>query len=80
MLDIVTRLERLEAVVFGRTATSSGALPDRRLTKREVALRFGVSTRTIDRRVRDGSLPAPETVNKHHYWWLSQLEEHDAAR
>ena len=44
---------------------------DRRLTKRQVAEREACSTRTIDRRVADGSLSPPDIINGRCYWWLS---------
>jgi predicted DNA-binding transcriptional regulator AlpA len=53
---------------------------DRRLTKRAVATREGCSTRTIDRRVADGSLPAPDVINGRCFWWLSVLERWEASR
>jgi hypothetical protein len=53
---------------------------DRRLTKRRVAEREGCSTRTVDRRVADGSLPSPDIINNRCFWWLSVLQRHERAQ
>jgi predicted DNA-binding transcriptional regulator AlpA len=53
---------------------------DRRLTKRQVAEREACSTRTIDRRVADGSFPAPNVIAGRLYWWLSALQRHERER
>ncbi len=70
--DLLQRVAALEQKVLGVT-------PDRRLTKRQVAEREGVSPRTIDRHVAAG-FPAPEMIRGRCYWWLSTLEAHDAER
>ena len=53
---------------------------DRRLTKRQVAEREACSTRTIDRRVADGSLSPPDIINGRCFWSLSVLQRHDCER
>lgn len=50
---------------------------DRRLTKRAVAEREGCSPRTIDRRLKQGTLPPPDIINGRLYWWLSALQRHE---
>jgi predicted DNA-binding transcriptional regulator AlpA len=70
--DLLKRVAALEQKVLGVT-------PDRRLTKRQVAEREGVSPRTIDRHVAAG-FPAPEMICGRAYWWLSTLEAYDAER
>jgi len=52
----------------------------RRLTKRQVAEREGVSPRTIERRVEDDMLPPPQIIAGRHYWWSDQLDEFDRQR
>jgi predicted DNA-binding transcriptional regulator AlpA len=71
--DILKRIVALEKKILN-------AAPDRRLNKRQVAVREGNSTRSIDRHVADGSFPAPEMIHGRAYWWLSTLEAHDAER
>jgi hypothetical protein len=81
MSDIFARIDRLETVVFGRTSTSTGKLPDRKLPTREVALRAGRSVRSIERDLEAKTHPPPdEIVNGRKYWWLSTLERHDRER
>jgi predicted DNA-binding transcriptional regulator AlpA len=76
---ICDRLDVLERVVLGRAGGARGG-NDRRLTKPEVAIRNGVSTRTISRWVEDGSLPPPDIVNGRWTWWLSALQRHERKR
>jgi hypothetical protein len=38
------------------------------ISKREVAARLGCCVRTVDRRVRDGTLSAPIVINRLHFW------------
>ena len=45
---------------------------------RAFAERLGVSTRTIDRWIRDGLLPRPIRINKRKYWNPSTTPRHDA--
>jgi predicted DNA-binding transcriptional regulator AlpA len=71
--DILKRVAALERKVLN-------VAPDRRLNKRAVAEREGVSPRSIDRHVAVGNFPAPELINRRCFWWLSTLEAHDAER
>jgi hypothetical protein len=77
--DIYLRLDALEAAVLGRKDASRpvDTGEDRRLTKRQLALRRGNSTRTVDRDVERGALPPPEIENGRCYWWLSVLQRHE---
>jgi hypothetical protein len=79
LTDIIDRLEALESVVFGRAGGARGG-GDRRLTKPEVAVRNGVTKRTIDRWVKDGTLPPPDIINGRYFWWLSALQRHERKR
>jgi DNA-binding transcriptional MerR regulator len=48
------------------------------IAKREVAERYGVTTRTVDRWVKDEILPpSGRQVNGRHYWDQAVLEQHD---
>jgi predicted DNA-binding transcriptional regulator AlpA len=80
LTDICDRLEVLEAAVFGRGGGGTRGSGDRRLTKPEVAVRNGVSGRTVDRWVTDGILPPPEIINGRWTWWLSALQRHERKR
>jgi predicted DNA-binding transcriptional regulator AlpA len=73
--DILGRIAALEKLLDGTPKQ-----PKRRLNKREVAEREGVGTRTIDRRVVEGSLPPPDIIDGRCYWWEHVLEAHDVAR
>ena len=57
-------------------------LSDRRLTKREVAIREGKSERTIDRERKDpkSDFPTPDIINGRCFWWLSKLQAYDRKR
>jgi hypothetical protein len=73
--DLRERIAALEKMV--------GEKPlDRRLPKRLVAAREGVSERTIDRRTSDPTSGFPQPIIDHGrcFWWLSELEAHDAER
>jgi predicted DNA-binding transcriptional regulator AlpA len=85
LTDIVDRLGALEAVVLGHKADTRGVnvnLSDRRLTKREVAIREGKSERTIDRERKDpkSDFPKPDIINGRCFWWLSKLQAYDRKR
>jgi excisionase family DNA binding protein len=56
--------------------------PDRLLTVGEVAARFGVSSRTIFRMVRDGRFPPPVRLGRHVSRWFGSDVRHylDALR
>jgi len=70
---ILARLDALEAVVLGR--------PRERLTKTDLAKEEGVSTRSVDRRVKEGKLPPPDDViNNRLYWWSDSIERHRRTR
>lgn len=45
------------------------------LTKREVATRLRVCTKTVEARVKDGSLPAPLKLGRRLLFKRSELEE-----
>ena len=91
LTTILERLRKLEGrfagleVFLGQQGIGDRPGPvdpafDRRLTKRQLALRRGKSTRTVDRDVKRGVLPPPEFENKRAYWWLSALQRHERAR
>jgi hypothetical protein len=80
--DIHARLELLEARVLGR-ARGPRLDPsyDRRISKREMALRRGTSTKTVERDTRRGVLPPPEIdPHGHWFWWLSAIQQHERAQ
>jgi hypothetical protein len=75
--NIIDRLAALEAIVMGR---STDARFDRRITKSQLAMRRGTSTRTVDRDVARNILPKPEIENGRLYWWLSAVQQHERER
>jgi hypothetical protein len=79
LTDICDRLSTLEAIVLGRAGGVRGG-GDRRLSKREVAIREGKTTRTITRWVAMGIYPPPDNVNGRDVWWLSVVQRHDRKR
>ena len=87
--DILERLERVESALAGLGHNGGPPLDldessaeDRRLSAVQVARRYGVVVRTIDRWCDRPKLnfPHPETVNLRRYWWLSTLRRWDRAR
>jgi hypothetical protein len=64
---ILARLDALEHHVLGHTR--------RRETRAERARRKGVSTRTIARRVADGTEEKPEIVNGRWYFWADEPDQ-----
>jgi hypothetical protein len=71
--DILRRIAALEKQLTPKQGK-------RRLTKAQVAMREGVATRTIDRRVAQRGFPPPDVVDGRCYWWEHDLEAHDAER
>jgi hypothetical protein len=70
---ILNRLDALETSVLGH--------PRKRLSKTELARAEGVSTRTVDRRVADGTLPpSDDVINGRHFWWSDSIEHHRPKR
>jgi predicted DNA-binding transcriptional regulator AlpA len=66
---ILARLDALEAATMGR--------PRRRLSKAELAKLEGISTRSVDRRVKDRRLPpSDDIIGGRHFWWSDSLERH----
>jgi hypothetical protein len=63
---ILARLGVLERRVLGHVRI--------RETKAERARRKGVSTRTIARRVADGTEDQPDIINKRWYFWVDEPE------
>jgi hypothetical protein len=87
--NILARLHKLEdrfrglETFIGHDGDDDGPVDpahDRRLTKRQLAQRRGKSTRTVDRDVERGILPAPQFENGRAYWWLSALQRHERER
>ena len=52
----------------------------RYLRKRAVADRYGTTTRNIELKVRDGTLPPPEYFGRFPIWDEELLDEHDRRR
>ena len=80
--DIHARLDALEAVVLGRRdGPRLDPRFERRLGKRELALRRGTSTRTLERDVKRGRVPPPEIdATGRWHWWLSVVQEDERKR
>ncbi len=77
--QILDRLGALEVAVIGHNGGPplDTNEPDRRLPTSEVARRYGVSRRTIERWCSRPEFPKPDIVNKRKYFWLSQLKHYD---
>jgi hypothetical protein len=84
LADLRARVATLEAVVLGSgVVRGRSSHADRRLSKTDLAIREGVSARTIERGVERGIYPPPDDViNGRPRWWLSTITrfEHDRAR
>jgi hypothetical protein len=79
--DILMRLQTLEAVVLGGKHGGVDARFDRRLGKREMAMRRGTSTRTLERDVKRGRVLQPEIDEYGHWlWWLSEVQQDERER
>ena len=51
------------------------------ISKRAVAVRYGIVPRTVDRWTKAGFLPPSDmVVNHRHYWDEEGLEQHDRER
>jgi hypothetical protein len=80
IVQLAERVEALEAIIFHHRQRP--ALADRKLSKPDVALREGVSPRSVERRVQAKLLPPPDEIGPggRWYWWLTTLKKHDRAR
>lgn len=84
LLEIIARLGALETKlgVDGDLPRIDPKLDDQRLTKAQVAKRYGKSTRGVDRDREqaergESDFPLPQVVNGRCFWWLSQLQAWD---
>jgi hypothetical protein len=79
--DLRERVAALEGVVFGPGIVRGQSATDRRLFKNDYAVREGVSTRTLERGVKDGRYAQPDDfINGKPCWWLSTVQRHDRNR
>ena len=60
-------------------AVDAGCDGDRRLSKKQLAQRWGRSPRTIDRMRRVADFPAPDIINGQLTWWLSIVQVYERA-
>ena len=76
--DILERLAAVEAAVGGMAREPD----DKRLTKSEVAKRYGVSPRTIERWAASAELkfPQPTAINNRWFFVLGDLRAWDKKR
>jgi DNA-binding transcriptional MerR regulator len=63
-------------------STDQIAPQERLLPIREVCRRYSVSSRTVDRWLRLGSIPEPVRIHTYRYWRISDLEhfERDSVK
>ena len=52
----------------------------RKLRAQAVCARYGISTKTVDRWVQTGILPAPMVINNVRYWDEDEIDRRDAER
>jgi hypothetical protein len=72
------QLEELQNIVRAGGAVEPLGFHDRKLSKIQLARREAITTRSVDRRVKDGRLPPPDGAEgRQPYWWLSALQRHD---
>ena len=93
-VDLRLRVERIEQVIgIGHNNPPEPIdedLPpppppvpgDRRLSARQTASRYGVTTRTITRwlEIPELNFPKPEKILERRYWWLSRLQQFDETQ
>ena len=74
-------MDTIQANVTGRAPTVMYS-PEVRLPTVQVAKRFNVVVRTIERWLQDSNLnfPKPLVVNKRKYWRLEELERWERSR
>jgi hypothetical protein len=88
LAGLVGRISMLEKILGDPSAhepVEAGPDGDRRLTKKQLAARWGRSQRTIDRERKrkrkpdTPAFPAPDIVNGQCMWWLSSIREYERA-
>ena len=52
----------------------------RKLRAQAVCARYGISTKTVDRWVQTGILPAPMVINNVRYWDEDEIDRRDQER
>jgi hypothetical protein len=80
---VLARLDALEAAVgIGHNEPSLDDEHDRKLPTVEVAARYSVTTRTVERWSEDAELgfPAPIWINRRKFWSLNALRFFDRER
>ena len=80
--DLRERVAVLEGVVLGGTILRGQSAADRKIWKSDLAIREGVSTRTVERGIKDGRYAQPDGVTEDGkpWWWLSSVQRHDRQR
>src|SRR5262245_7915903 len=80
--SVLARLATIESRIGGPPLDDEAA-DDRRLSKRQLALRWSISTRGVDRRRADNS-KFPAAVRDYPggptYYWLSAIKEYEKQR
>jgi hypothetical protein len=77
----IKRMDTVQANVMGRAPVVTYS-PEVRLPTVQVAKRFSVVVRTVERWLQDPNLnfPKPIVVNKRRYWRLEELERWERSR
>jgi hypothetical protein len=82
LAGVVERIAVIEQMLGGLPTDEpvvAGCDGDRRLSKKELAKRWGRSPRTIDRMRARPDFPVPDIVNKACGWWLSTIQQYERA-
>jgi hypothetical protein len=82
LAGLTERVSTLERILGGPPPDEpvvAGCDGDRRLSKQELARRWGKSPRTIDRMRRRPDFPVADVINKQLAWWLSAIQQYERA-
>jgi hypothetical protein len=80
LAGLVERIAVIERMLGGPPTDKpvvAGCDGDRRLSKKELAQRWGRSPRTIDRMRARPDFPVPDIVNQQCGWWLSTIQQYE---
>jgi hypothetical protein len=82
LAGLTERISTLEKMLGGPPTDKpvvAGCDGDRRLSKQELARRWGKSPRTINRMRRRPDFPVADVINKQLTWWLSAIQQYERA-
>jgi hypothetical protein len=82
LAGLVERIAVIEKILGGPSTDEpvvAGCDGDRRLSKQQLARRWGRSPRTVDRMRKRPEFPVADVINGQLVWWLSAVQKYERA-